>query len=127
MKVLLVEDDTYISHVFERALKNAGHETEIKLDGESAWEALSTATMLPSVILLDLTLPKMSGTELLAKIRADKRFEHTPVAVLTNAFTAGLEKELLAAGANLYLVKVEYKPSELVNKVEELMKKFTRE
>jgi len=124
-KILLVEDDIYISHVFERAFKNAGYEMEIKIDAESAWDALNTATTLPAVILLDLTLPKMSGAELLGKIRADKRFEHTPVAVLTNAFTEGIEKELLSAGANMYLVKVDYAPMELVNKVEELMRNFT--
>ena len=121
--VLLVEDDLYIGRVYERAFRLAGHQMEIIIDGEMAWNALSTRDLLPAAIILDIMLPKMSGTELLEKIKKDKRLAHLPVAVLTNSFDEDLERKLLVGGADLFLIKVDHEPKEIVSMIEELISK----
>lgn len=123
-KILLVEDDQFISRVYERAFRLGGHEIEILGEGESAWARLLVMDPLPSVVILDLVLPQMSGIDLLAKINGDKRFDHTPVAVLTNSFDQDLEKKLLASGADLYLIKVDNEPKDVVARIEELIQKI---
>jgi DNA-binding response OmpR family regulator len=123
-KILLVEDDQFISRVYERAFRLGGHEIEILGEGESAWARLLVMDPLPSVVILDLVLPQLSGIDLLAKINGDKRFDHTPVAVLTNSFDQDLEKKLLASGADLYLIKVDNEPKDVVARIEELIQKI---
>lgn len=120
--IFLIEDDQYISRVYERAFTFAGHAVDIRYDGEAAWQALSTAEKLPSVILLDLNIPKLNGKELLQKIRQDHRFDGIPVVVLTNSSNLASEKESMDAGATLYLVKIDHEPKQLVEKIETLVR-----
>ena len=122
-KIFLVEDDQYVSRVYERAFRLGGHEIEILPDGESAWSALSAAGTLPDVIILDIALPKMSGLELLGNIRKELRFGGVPIAVLSNSFDEDMEKKSLAAGANLFLIKIDHKPEELLGKIQALINK----
>lgn len=122
-KVFLVEDDSFISRVYERAFRLGDHEIELQTDAETAWAVLSAAVSLPAVILLDITLPKMSGVELLEKLRKETKFDHTPIAILTNSFDEDIEKKVLAAGADMYLLKIANEPKELLEKVEVLINK----
>ena len=119
----MVEDDEYISRVYERAFRLSGHDVEIVSDGELAWATLSAMQEQPAAIVLDVSLPKMSGTELLEKINADVRFKDIHVIVLTNAFSENIEKSVLAAGADLYLLKIDHEPQDIVTKVDDLIKK----
>jgi two-component system, chemotaxis family, sensor histidine kinase and response regulator WspE len=123
-KVFLAEDDEYISRVYERAFRLSGHEIDIHADGEDALSAIESATALPDVIIIDLSLPKMTGTELLSKVSADKRLDKVPVIVLTNSFNEKIEKSLLDAGADLYLLKIDHEPKDVVAKAEDLINKF---
>jgi len=59
----------------------------------------------PDLILLDLHLPDMSGTEILARLRRDERTQHIPVIVVSADATNGQIRRLLAAGATAYLTK----------------------
>ena len=65
----------------------------------------------------------MSGIELLDTIRKDATFAHTPIAILTNSFDPNIEKVVLAAGANQYLLKIDNNPKELLERVEALINK----
>ena len=123
-RIFIVEDDAQISRVYERAFRMAHHEIEVSGSGEVAWKALSAAKVLPSVIIIDIMLPNMSGTDLLELINKDKRFNNTPVVVLTNSSYPGLERQLQTAGADMYLVKVDHEPKDIVSKVENLISKF---
>lgn len=76
---LIVEDHDMLSTLFEEAFIEAGYETAIALDGRLAQEQLEKIT--PDVILLDLHLPHISGSDLLKQIRADARFDKTRIIV----------------------------------------------
>jgi DNA-binding response OmpR family regulator len=101
-KVLLVEDSKFLRMANERALSKAGFQVSTAGDGE---EALKVANdKLPDIILLDMMLPKISGTEVLKALKANPATMNIPVIVLTSLSQANEEK-LLGAGAAAYFEK----------------------
>ncbi len=101
-KVLLVEDSKFLRMANERALSKAGFEVSTAADGE---EALQVAKdKLPDIILLDLMLPKISGTEVLKALKANPATMDIPVIVLTSLSQKNEEK-LLLEGAAAYFEK----------------------
>lgn len=77
----IVEDHLDAATIFSEALKAANFETEVIRSGDVALERLSEA--VPNMVILDLNLPQVSGTEILAQIRADERLSGTCVIVAT--------------------------------------------
>lgn len=101
-KVLLVEDSKFLRIANERALSKAGFEVSTAADGE---EALKVANdKLPDIILLDMMLPKISGTEVLKALKGNPATADIPVMVLTSLSQINEEK-LLGAGAAAYFEK----------------------
>lgn len=78
---LIIEDERDIVALFRHVLDLAGYRTEIVLDGKAAMEHLSRTT--PDIVLLDLGLPGLSGTEILVRMHADERLKKIPVVVIT--------------------------------------------
>lgn len=78
---LIVEDDRDIVALFRHVLDVAGYQTEIVLDGKDAMDRLGV--MRPNIVLLDLQLPRMSGVEILKRMRDDERLMRVPVVVIT--------------------------------------------
>lgn len=77
----IVEDDPKLSNIFAVSLRAANFDTEIAADGPTALARL--AEIVPSVIILDLHLPGLSGEKILAQVRADERFAHTHILLAT--------------------------------------------
>jgi CheY-like chemotaxis protein len=78
---LIIEDHVDSAIIFSEALKEAGFETETVRTGDAAVARLSIAK--PDVIVLDLGLPRVSGTEILEGVRSDPRLAETRVVVAT--------------------------------------------
>ncbi len=78
---LIVEDDRDIVALFRHVLDVAGYHTEIVLDGKDAMDRLDV--LIPHIVLLDLQLPRVSGIEILKRIRDDERLKRVPVVVIT--------------------------------------------
>lgn len=108
--ILLVEDNRGDEALTLRALKknNVANEVVIARDGAQALSLLHGAdarAALPSIVLLDLKLPKVDGLEVLRAIRADARTALIPVVILTSSKE---EQDLIAGyklGANSYIRK----------------------
>ncbi|MGR3275164.1 response regulator [Acaryochloris sp. 'Moss Beach'] len=85
--ILLVEDNPDDEQLTLRALKRSKVTNPIIIarDGAEALEVLFAADPLPSLILLDLKLPKIDGLEVLQRIRSDQRMELLPVVILTSS------------------------------------------
>jgi len=77
----------------------------------------------PSVILLDLMLPQMSGEEVLDQLRSNPKTKNIPVIVWTALFQQEAERAKVEQKADDYVIKTEIMPGELVKKVEEMMSK----
>lgn len=78
---MIIEDNEDLAIIFGEALSAAGFETAIIEDGQRAMEDLETS--VPSIVILDLHLPHVSGERLLRRIRTDPRFEDTRVIIAT--------------------------------------------
>jgi len=75
----------------------------------------------PDIILLDIMLPKMNGFEVLEKLKADKRTVGIPVLLLTNLNQKNEVERGLALGAEDYLIKAHFMPSEVVTKIKKIL------
>lgn len=101
-KVLLVEDSKFLRIANERTLSKAGFDVSTAADGE---EALKVANdKRPDIILLDMMLPKISGTEVLKALKSNPDTMNIPVIVLTSLSQVN-EGKLLDAGAAAYFEK----------------------
>lgn len=78
---LIIEDDPKLGDIFVLAMQAAAFETILIMDGEAACTQL--AEVVPAVIVLDLHLPYVSGSELLQQIRTDERLAKTQVILAT--------------------------------------------
>ena len=78
---LVIEDEYDISIIFARALRQAGYEASIVRSGDTALSWM--AAEVPDLVILDLNLPRLPGTEILRHIRGDSRLKDVPVIVAT--------------------------------------------
>ncbi len=105
--ILLVEDNPDDEILTIRALRKSELTNSIKVarDGEEALKFIFAADPLPTVILLDLKLPKIDGLDVLQKIRANQKTRLLPVVVLTSSSEEGDIIESYSLGANSYVRK----------------------
>ena len=112
-KILLVEDSPDDVALTKRAFKshNITNEVVVASDGAQALELLfgppgqSPPRQLPSIVLLDLNLPKVNGLEVLQRIRADERTRFLPVVILTSSTEQRDLVESYKLGVNSYVRK----------------------
>lgn len=79
--VLVVEDDPELSEIFAFALEAEDFRTEVVRDGGLALERMRATS--PDIVMLDMHLPNMSGTEILTRMRADPLLAATKVVIVT--------------------------------------------
>ena len=88
MRVLIVEDDPGVGRLLRMLLERDGHEAVLAEDGARGWRGL-TGPAVPQLLILDVMLPDMDGTDLLARVRADHRMAALPVLLVTADRTSG--------------------------------------
>ncbi|MEY2672065.1 MAG: hypothetical protein RL687_482 [Candidatus Parcubacteria bacterium] len=125
--LFLAEDDPLMSRMYERAFKLSGYNTEMAFDGDEAISKLEKIEELPTVILLDIMMPKQNGFDVLKHIKNSDKLKKIPVIMLTNLAGQEDAEKALSMGAVLYLVKSQYDPKEIVNKIEEIVKASSRD
>jgi DNA-binding response OmpR family regulator len=119
-KILVVEDDPTVQNVL-RCLFEAEHYTvEVASDGKSALGALRAE--LPSAVILDLRLPRMSGSEVCGKIK--KNAPSLPVIVLSATAEVTDRVQLLELGADDYVPKP-FSPREFLARVQAAIRRTT--
>jgi CheY-like chemotaxis protein len=80
--ILLVEDDTFVSDIYQTKISSEGFNMMVAENGLEAIKRLEEK--IPDLILLDIIMPYMDGIETLKKIKADERWKKIPVILLTN-------------------------------------------
>lgn len=121
-KILLVEDDAFINDIYQTKLKESGFEVIVSEDGLNALKKMEDG-LTPDLILLDVMMPYLDGMEFLKKIRAKEEWKAIPVILLTNLFHKENIDEGMDLGANDYLIKSHFTPSEVLEKVVSLLSK----
>jgi len=117
--ILFVEDESALQKTFGDHLRKLGYDMVTALDGA---EGISMAKLKkPNLILLDLILPKLSGFEVLKKLKEDPETKEIPVIVLTNLEQITDVDRALELGATTYLVKAKYSLEEVVEKIKKAL------
>lgn len=120
--IVLVEDDSFISSMYRTKLTNLGYTVEVIEDGQTAWQRLQTDP-LPDLVLLDIVLPKRDGFEILEGLRKDSRTAKLPIILLTNLGQKPDVERGMKLGADDYIIKAHYTPTEVVEKITSVMEK----
>jgi DNA-binding response OmpR family regulator len=116
--VLCADDDEDILSLVSLRLRRAGYEVVTAADGDEAVERARTRR--PAVAVLDVMMPKRTGYEVLAELRADEALCGMKVILLSARVQEGDVARGMDAGADAYLAKP-FKAQDLVSKVKELL------
>ena len=119
IKILVVEDETFLVKIYNVKLKKEGYDVTIATDGEQAVK-LAEETK-PDLILLDLILPKLNGFEALEQIKAIPALKKTPVVVLSNLGQDDDIKRAKSLGAVDYLIKANFSIQDVVQKIRDVV------
>lgn len=119
IKILIVDDDVFLLDMYSLKFKEAGFQVEVAENGEAAIKKIKEVN--PGIILLDVVMPKMDGLETLRQIKKDKIAEGAKIVVLTNLGQKEDIEKGLKLGADDYIVKAHFTPTEVLNKVKALL------
>jgi DNA-binding response OmpR family regulator len=120
-RVLIVEDDTNLSHLMKEQLDSAGFTANVAANGEAGMRAVESK---PDLILLDIMLPKMNGLELMKYIREkDDWGKKVPIIIISNLTpdTADIIDSVATYEPVYYLVKADFALTELSEKVQDIL------
>jgi DNA-binding response OmpR family regulator len=119
VSVVVADDDSDIRNLMMIAARKAGFELlAAASDGDEAWDAVST--LRPSLAILDVSMPGMTGIEVTRLIRASAALGSVRVVIVSAAVGAVAQAEGMDAGADLYLSKP-FSPRELAARLVEVM------
>jgi len=117
IKILLIEDDSFLRELMSEKLRNSGYEVIEAADGNEGLKKIQTEN--PALVLLDLILPGIDGFDLLREFRKELKIE-VPIIVLSNLGNKDDIDRVMAAGADDYLIKAHFTPTDVL----ERMKKY---
>lgn len=120
IKILIIEDEHFISELYVRALTKAGYIVKVIIDGKEALREAQTDSY--DIILLDIMIPTITGTELLKRLRDPElsRPIHSKIIITTNLEQSEEGRAELEKQADGYIVKAEITPHELVDIVQQI-------
>lgn len=120
VRVLIIEDEQFISDLYVRTLEKSGYVVAVASDGDQALVEAQTNTY--DIILLDIMIPNLTGTEILRRLRdpAQTPKLHSKIIVTTNLELAGSAKQDIESMADGYIIKAEVTPRELAKFLDEL-------
>jgi len=116
-KVLLVEDDLFLIDIYTKKLQKSGFEV---INADTGLKAVKMVQdNKPDLVLLDIVLPEMEGWEVLKKVKKQSPALH--VIILSNLSQRQEVEKGLQLGAEKYLIKSQYTPSEVVEEVKKII------
>ncbi len=120
-RILVVEDDPAVQKALKRLFESEGYVVEVQGNGQSALESFHAAP--PAVIILDLRLPKLSGSDLCKEVKAQA--PTLPIVVLSATSDVSDKVLLLELGADDYVTKP-FSPRELLARVRAALRHTSR-
>ena len=118
-KILIVDDEPFNLDLLEQELGDQGYAIERAMDGAEALQKVES--FLPDVILLDYMMPKMTGLEVVRRLKQDERYKGIPVILVTAKASQEDKVRGLDAGADDYVVKP-FDSFELLARVRSMMR-----
>jgi len=132
--ILLVEDDPFLIDIYTTKLKEEGFSVEVATGGEEGLKKIREKKF--SLLVLDIVLPKIDGWEILEKLKTElpkeakvkmrtkfsSPIKNLKIIILSNLGQKEEVEKGLRLGANKYLIKAHYTPSEVVEEIKEVLK-----
>lgn len=116
-KILIVEDEPVHLNVMKAKLEYEGYDILVATDGETGLNMIKSRK--PDLVLLDIILPKMNGFEVLENLKKERA--RPPIIVVSNSGQPVEVDRALKLGAVDYLVKAEFNPGDVLEKVEKVL------
>jgi CheY-like chemotaxis protein len=101
----MVDDDLEELILIEEVLLDVGQIVHYEENGVNALNYLDACKQLPSLIVLDLNMPKLNGTETLVQLKSNDRYKHITVVIYSTSINASEKEKCLQLGAHSYVVK----------------------
>ncbi len=120
-KLLIIEDDRIIASIYSKKFAVEGFNVEVAEDGQVGLDSICSSR--PDIVLLDLMLPKLTGLEILTRVRAMPEFERLPIIVFSNAYMTSVIDAAWKAGATAVLTKANTSPKMLTEAIHDLLAK----
>lgn len=119
-KILLIEDEQVFLDMFGEKLRQDGFEVMCADNG--AWGMKEALKGNYDLFIIDMVMPAMTGEEIIAKLKLEDSTKNIPIIVFSASVDDEMRKKVMEMGANEFFVKTQIIPSELSNKVAELLK-----
>ncbi len=120
IKILIVDDFATMRRILKNILKQLGFKTLVEADdGTTAWDVLEGQSI--DLIISDWNMPKMTGLELLKKVRASDKYKSTPFLMVTAEAQKQNVIEAVQAGVSNYVVKP-FTAEAISDKLEKILK-----
>jgi len=123
-KVFIVEDDPLMLRMYQKIFTFEKYEVDTAVDGEEALAKIAVSK--PTIIVLDVMMPKLNGLQVLERLKADPNTKNIPVIMLTNLAGQQDAETALSKGAVKYIIKSEHEPKEIADMVKEIVIGYTR-
>src|SRR5207249_2766038 len=115
-KILIVEDDQIVANIYRNKFSLDGFQVEVALDGHVGFELVRS--FRPDAVILDLMVPRITGVELVKKIRSEPGLEKLPVIVFSSTYLTGMVQEAWKAGATKCLAKANCTPKQVIELIQ---------
>jgi len=102
--VLVADDEPHIGRIIKMKLEQGPFRVSLAYDGQEALDLVNNGEQL-DLVLLDLMMPKLSGLDVLRRIREQEKFDSLPCIILTAGGDAKHERDALELGATQFLTK----------------------
>ena len=117
--ILFVEDDPFLIDIYKKKLGEAGYDIVLAENGETALKTIETTAV--DLLILDIVMPKTDGWETLRQLKAHPKMQKCKVMIFSNLGGKAEVEKGLQMGADKYLIKANYTPSQVVNEVEKML------
>jgi len=118
-RILVADDEPHIGRIIKTKLEQGPFLVDLVYDGQEALDALEAPPEV-GLIILDLMMPRLTGLEVLDRIRGDARWRHLPCLILTAAGQDHQEQDARRRGADEFMTKP-FSPKRLLARVTELV------
>ncbi|MBI5357908.1 response regulator [Candidatus Saccharibacteria bacterium] len=124
-KVLLIDDDDMIIRLYDRVLSNAGFIVDTARDGTIVAETIKYNR--PDIILMDVMMPNFNGLDTLKELKSKPLTSGLPIVMFSAYDDKSLIKKTMEYGAEMYLLKSENDPDEVVDILNKILNKNKEE
>jgi DNA-binding response OmpR family regulator len=118
-KILIIDDDPFILDMYVIKFNDSGFMVETANEGIAGLEKITS--FQPDIVLLDIIMPKMDGFQVITELTEHKKQRPFKVLFLTNFGQKEDVEKGMALGADGYIIKANFTPSEVVEKVKEMI------